>query len=154
METKTFSYPLIIREHYLDTFGHVNNAAYLEIFEEARWDLVSNNGYGLEHITRVKKGPVILEVKLKFLKELKARMNVNVKTRLISYKGKISVMRQWMEDANGAVLSEAEFTFGLFDLAERKLIPPTEEWLTAIGMNPSDFRSPADSTQRSRRDRS
>lgn len=30
-------YPVVIREHHLDTFGHVNNAAYLDILEEARW---------------------------------------------------------------------------------------------------------------------
>ncbi len=30
-------YHLLILEKHLDTFGHVNNASYLEILEEARW---------------------------------------------------------------------------------------------------------------------
>ena len=34
-------YALVIREQHLDTFGHVNNAKYLEILEEARWDLIT-----------------------------------------------------------------------------------------------------------------
>ena len=38
MEWKVFTYPLLIKETYLDTFGHVNNATYLTLFEEARWD--------------------------------------------------------------------------------------------------------------------
>lgn len=40
-------YPVVIREDQLDTFGHVNNAAHLDILEEARWDIITRNGYGL-----------------------------------------------------------------------------------------------------------
>ena len=32
-----FSYKVKIRESHLDTLGHVNNAVYLVLFEEARW---------------------------------------------------------------------------------------------------------------------
>ena len=44
---RVHDYQLVIREQHLDTFGHVNNAKYLEILEEARWDLITGNGYGL-----------------------------------------------------------------------------------------------------------
>ena len=37
-------YEVVIREHHLDVFGHVNHAVYLELFEEARWELVTANG--------------------------------------------------------------------------------------------------------------
>lgn len=38
---KIFQYDMVIKIHHLDTFGHVNNAAYLQIFEEARsWDIL------------------------------------------------------------------------------------------------------------------
>lgn len=51
-----FYYELTIKEHHLDTFGHVNNAVYLELFEEARWEFISENGYGLKKIQNEKKG--------------------------------------------------------------------------------------------------
>ncbi len=35
----------------------------------------------------------------------------------------------------GETCSEAEFTIALFDLAARKLVAPTEEWLAAVGLN-------------------
>ncbi len=42
------SYDVLILESHLDTFGHVNNAAYLTLFEESRWDFITKNGYGLK----------------------------------------------------------------------------------------------------------
>ena len=63
-----FSYPIYIKESYLDTFGHVNNATYLTLLEEARWDLLNKNSYGLKKIQETGLGPTILEIKLSFLK--------------------------------------------------------------------------------------
>jgi acyl-CoA thioesterase FadM len=78
MTGKLYSYPLIIKEIYLDTFGHVNNATYLTLFEEARWDLITKNGYGLKKIQETGQGPTILEIKLLFLKELRVRENITI----------------------------------------------------------------------------
>jgi YbgC/YbaW family acyl-CoA thioester hydrolase len=127
-------YSVLIRESHLDTFGHVNNATYLALFEEARWDLVTANGFGLKEVQIAKQGPVILEVNLKFIKELKLRETITITTELLGYQGKIGKLKQQMLKADGEVASEATFVFGLFDLKERKLIPPTDQWKKAIGM--------------------
>jgi thioesterase III len=37
MAERIFEQAILIREEHLDTFGHVNNARYLEIFGQARW---------------------------------------------------------------------------------------------------------------------
>jgi YbgC/YbaW family acyl-CoA thioester hydrolase len=130
----TFDYRLMIRESYLDTFGHMNNATYLSLFEEARWELITRNGYGLHEVQKRKQGPVILEVNLKFMKELKLREEILIRTELLDYKSKIGQLKQQMINAKGEVASEATFTFGLFDLENRRLIPATPEWQKAIGM--------------------
>ncbi|MBX3017504.1 MAG: acyl-CoA thioesterase [Bdellovibrionaceae bacterium] len=132
--SQVFEYPVQIREFHLDTFGHVNNAAYLSIFEEARWDLITKNGYGLKQVHEFKKGPVILEVNLKFQKELRLRETITVTTTMESYQGKIFVLLQKMLNAKGDVCCEARFTGGLFDLQERKLITATPEWMKAVGL--------------------
>ncbi len=62
---KKFYYEVIIKEQHLDTFGHVNNAVYMQLFEEARWEFITENGYGLKEIQLLKKGPVILYLILK-----------------------------------------------------------------------------------------
>ncbi len=132
MNTKVFTYPLIILETYLDVFGHVNNAAYLTLFEEARWDMITQNGYGLEKILETGFGPVILEINLKFLKELRLREEIVIETTINSYSKKIGKMVQKMIRA-GEICCTAELTFGLFSLKERKLVMPTEDWLKSFG---------------------
>jgi thioesterase-3 len=123
----------IIKETYLDTFGHMNNARYLSLFEEARWEFITQNGFGIKTMLELGLGPTILEINLKFLKELRVRDEVEIETQVISYTGKIGKLQQKML-INNEVYCLAEFTIGLFDLNTRKLILPTKEWLTAVGI--------------------
>ena len=127
------SYALTILEQHLDTFGHVNNAAYLTIFEQARWELITQRGYGLEKIRETGLGPVILELTLRFKRELTLRQNVVIKTEVPSYEGKVGVMKQVIEDEKGQVCADLELKFGLFDTTARKLVKPTPDWLRAMG---------------------
>ena len=133
MNAKIFSYPLIIKETYLDTFGHVNNASYLTLFEEARWDLITKNAYGLKKIQETGIGPTILAIKLTFLKELCLREEIIIKSQMMSYERKVGTLSQKMI-RDGEVCCDAEFVIGLFNLVERKLVLPTAEWLNAVGI--------------------
>jgi thioesterase III len=134
MANKVFEAALSIREEHLDTFGHVNNATYLQILEQARWDLITDHGYGLEYVKSSGKGPVILEIALRFLRELTNRRSFLILSTLESYSGKIGKMKQTIVNDARELYCEASFTFGLFDLRARKLIDPTPEWLRALGM--------------------
>lgn len=127
-------FEFIVKEHHLDSYGHINNATYLEVYEEARWDLITPRGFGYADIHRLQQGPVILEVTLKFLKEIRLREKIRITTKVLKYEGKIGVMQQQMIKEDGAVASEANFVFGLFDMKERKLLNPTPEWKKAIGI--------------------
>jgi acyl-CoA thioester hydrolase len=129
-----FEYPVLIRESHLDTFGHVNNATYLALYEEARWDLVTKNGYGLKEVHRLGQGPIILEANIKFMAELRLREKIRITCEMIEYKGKIGKLKQQMLKDDGKVASELIMVFGLFDLKERKLIEPTDAWKKALGL--------------------
>jgi acyl-CoA thioester hydrolase len=124
----------LIQETDLDLFGHVNNAAYLRILEEARWDLITRNGYGLEQIRQFQAGPTILEIQLKFLRELTNREIVTIETEAVGYQGKVGSMRQRIVKQGGVVACEANMSYGLFDLRARRLIEPNPEWARAIGI--------------------
>lgn len=134
MKAKKFTYSLIIKETHLDTFGHVNNAVYLTLFEEARWDFINKNGYGVEKIKETGLGPTILHIDVSFSKELKARDEIIIESELVFYKKKIGRLVQKMIRAD-EICCTSEFTIGLFDVKERKLVLPTAEWLSAIGFN-------------------
>lgn len=134
MSQRVFEQPILIREEHLDTFGHVNNARYLEIFEQARWDLITDNGFGLEYVRSSGTGPVILEITLRFVREVKNRQQMVIRTFLESYEGKIGRMTQHLVDEAGQVCCEGKFVIALWDTTARKLIPPTPEWRRAIGL--------------------
>lgn len=126
------TYPILIKETNLDVYGHVNNSTYLTLFEEARWDLITKQGYGLEQIKKSGIGPIILEVHIKYYKELLLRDEIIIETSAISYEKKIGKLLQKMV-RDEEVCCDALFVMGLFDLKNRKLINPTPEWLQVIG---------------------
>lgn len=135
MDSKEFTYQTQIIEHHLDTFGHVNNAKYLELFEEARWDFITKGGYGMKEIISFQKGPIVLEVKCRYKRELVNRETITIISTPTEHKQKIMRMHQVIKKEDGEIAAEAEFTFGFMDLKERKMIRPTPEWLKAIGMS-------------------
>lgn len=134
LEAKEFSYQVKILEAHLDTFGHVNNAVYLQLYEEARWDFIQASDHGLRRILSEKIGPVVLEVNVKFRKELTNRELITITSKSTSLHGKILTLEQKMIKENGQIASMATFTVGIMDLEERKLIDPPERWLEAVGI--------------------
>ena len=133
---KTYKFPVVIKERHLDTFGHVNNATYLELLEEARWEFLNAQGLDLKTIHETGFGPVVLECHINFLKELRLRQPVIIESQMLSFEKKIGVMRQDIIDERGELCTHAKMTFGVFDMTTRKLIAPTAEWLSAIGFEP------------------
>lgn len=129
-----FEYEVLIREGHLDTFGHVNNATYLQLFEEARWEFISQRNFGLAEIKKSGLGPIILEIKIKYQREIGLRERIRIRSKTEGYKGKIGFLQQVMINEKNEVCCVAEMTMGLFDTSSRRLIPPTPEWLFAIGL--------------------
>ncbi|MDP1574068.1 MAG: thioesterase family protein [Coxiellaceae bacterium] len=132
MQAEKFTYSFVVEKKHLDSFGHVNNAMYLTLFEDARWDLITKNGYGLAKIHETQIGPTILEICIRFVKELLLGEQITIESQVTMLKSKIGIMTQKMS-RDGELCCEAEFTIGLFDLKARKLVSSTPEWLKAIG---------------------
>ena len=125
---------LKVPQAYIDVFGHLNHAKYLDLFEEARWDLISSHGYGLKEIQTHRKGPVILEASIRYKKELKAFEKITIFTYAQKPTKKIGKIYQEMKnDATGEVCATIDLLYGLMDLNLRKLIQPTSEWVKGIG---------------------
>lgn len=133
MNTRKFLYRLIIQEKDLDSFGHVNNAAYLVLFEQARWDLLNQNGFDFKKMQEAGLGPTIMKITVSYLKELRLNDEIQIETQIVSYEGKVGKIFQRMLREE-QVCCEAEIVMGLFDLTTRKLVLPTPEWLAAIGV--------------------
>lgn len=128
-----FKHSIIIKEQHLDTLGHVNNAIYLTLFEEARWQYLNEKDYPLEVVMKEKKGPVILDLNLKFLKELKLRDRVDITFEAVDIQPKIFKMVQKMINSKGEVAAELLLTCAFFDLQTRRIIEPNAAWNHVLG---------------------
>lgn len=129
-----YLFETMVQETHLDIFGHMNNARYLELFEQARWDLITERGFGLKKIQETGQGPVILEAHLRFIKELKQRDKIKISVVCTEYNGKIGKLKQEMFNDKNEVCAELIVVLAFFDLKTRKIILPTPEWKTAIGI--------------------
>ena len=134
METsRKFSYEFTVDQDLLDEYGHVNNARYLDLYEEARWDILDKSGYGREIVRKSKKGPVILEVNIRFRRELLPGQKIRIETTSRRINDRIFYFDQAMINDKGEEASRAVFTYALFDLTERKMVKPDDGWLRAFG---------------------
>lgn len=136
MSNPVYEYEFTILEHHLDTFGHVNNAVYLELYEEARWDFITKNKLGLNEILASKIGPVLLDLNLTFKAELKLREKIKITSQArTEMRNKfVMVLDQKMYKADGKVASTITLSVGMMDLEARKLISPSAEWRKALGL--------------------
>ncbi len=142
MANPIYEYELTILEHHLDTFGHVNNAVYLELYEEARWDFITKNKLGLKEILETQVGPVLLDLNLTFKAELKNREKIKIvsQARPEMRNKFVMILDQKMIKEDGKVASTLTLSVGMMDLAQRKLISPSTEWLNALGLE--EFKEP------------
>ncbi len=133
-----FSQSILIREQHLDTFGHMNNATYLQLFEQARWDIIDARGYGVKKIEESGLGPVVLEIQIRFSREIRLRETIEIRSETEAWDGgKTMAMTQTMLNEKGEACCVARFLFGLFDTRLRKLVRPTPEWCFAVGADPA-----------------
>jgi len=117
----------------LDDYGHVNNARYLGLFEMARWEILEKSGMGRNMVRKTKKGPVILEVTVRFSREIGEGEEITIETTCRRKDNRIFYFDQVMKNKAGDLCSKATFTAALFDMDSRKMIRADEQWLKAFG---------------------
>ena len=132
-QNKQFEYNFIVSEDLLDSYHHVNNARYLDLYERARWDILEKSGMGKETVRNKKIGPVIHEVTVRFSRELLPGEEIKILTSFRRKNNMVLYFDQEMINSKGKVASKAVFTTSLFDLEKRKMIRADEVWLKAMG---------------------
>ncbi len=131
-----FEYEFIVSKDLLDEYGHVNNAHYLALYEKARWNILEKSDLGAEMIKINNVGPVILEVTIRFRKELLEGQKIRIETSSRKKNDLIFYFDQKMINEEGDIASKAVFTAALFDLTTRKMIRADKSWLKAFGFKP------------------
>jgi YbgC/YbaW family acyl-CoA thioester hydrolase len=128
-------FKILIREHHLDTYKHVNNATYLTLYETARWEWITQAGLGLEEVQSSQIGPVLLELNLIFKRELTLREEITIETRFLRMKNPLVMeIEQRMLKSCGTLASVLVLSVGIMDMQKRKLIAPPPQWQEAVKM--------------------
>lgn len=128
MESPEFVYEVIIKESMLDMMGHLNHAAYLTVFEEARWDICARQGMTIERMQERGIGLVVIEANIHYRKELRARDRVVIRTRFLDIDRKIWRVSQTMHKDDKELCSTLHIKGAVFHLQERRLILGDAEW--------------------------
>ena len=130
---KVFEYSLIVREHNLDILGHLNNASYLQLFEEARWDFSNKGGFGLDWVLLNKKSPVVVKAEMSFRKEVLNREKLLIKSEFLGFQNSlIGSFKQKMIKENNKVASILSIDIGFMNLQERKLMNFPKKWVHMV----------------------
>jgi thioesterase III len=132
---KPHEYNFQVLEMHLDTFGHMNHATYLTIFEQARWEWITGRGYGLKEIHESQIGPTILELQIQYKRELRLREAVRIESVCTEWKGKVGKLTQKMFNKAGEECAVIHLTFGVFDMQKRRLVQAPQAWLYALDWN-------------------
>lgn len=132
----TWRTTLTTRPEHCDIYGHVNNAAYLVLFEEARWDFITAGGWGPDRVQAEQVGPVILDLRLRFKREIERDETITIETWATEAETRLFTLQQRMRNAKGDECCLAEIVFCLFDLKARRMIPLTEAWKQGMQLLP------------------
>jgi len=114
---------LRVRGYHCDFYGHVNNARFLELFEEARWcwaetviDLPAWQAAGF--------GFIVAAINIRYRRPAPEGMLLRIRSDIKSLEGKFGVFRQEIhDDADGRVLVEADVTFAVVDTKTGRALP-------------------------------
>ncbi len=81
-ELKTiFKYKFEVRGYELDSFGHVNNAVYLNYIEQARWEIIKM--LKLHELFQAQESfLVVVEANIKYINELRLFDEAEVTTKM------------------------------------------------------------------------
>jgi acyl-CoA thioester hydrolase len=132
-----FSVPVTVRGYELDTQGHLNQAVYLQYSEHARWELLAAAGIQQNAMVASGIGPVVLEVNIKYLRELRGGEQVDVTCEFGWTEGKVFQLKQQVVKTGGTVCADIVVVGGVLDLQARKLVPNPAERFAALASDPA-----------------
>jgi acyl-CoA thioester hydrolase len=112
----------------MDFNQHMRNAAFLGCAEETRMRYMSAHGFPVTELARLQIGPVVLEDRIVYKRELRLleAFTVDLALAAMSDDGRKMKMRsRFVTDADGALCATVESVGLWFDIAARKpTLPP------------------------------
>jgi acyl-CoA thioester hydrolase len=117
-----FSVRVSVRSYEIDANGHVNHAVYHQYGEHARMEHLLAAGYHLDVQRASGTGIIILESRIRYLRELILGERVEITSDISFGSGKSFRIEHTILRADGSTAAEIEGVFGLLDTKTRRLV--------------------------------
>ena len=114
-----------VRGYELDSFGHVNHAAYISYLEHARWKMLYEEGVTLEKFPLWKRWPIVHKVEATYLKPTYLGEELDVHTWIVDHGKTYFVLKQTIFRKNVPVV-EAQIQAVMIDEKGRPARLPDE----------------------------
>jgi acyl-CoA thioester hydrolase len=132
-----FAIQLYARWPDMDFNQHMRNAAYLGASEDCRLKFLADRGFGAEELRRRRIGPVVVEDRLVYKKEIGLLEPFRVELMLLGLARdmkRMKVRNTFHRERDGALAATVESVVLWLDLEARRPIAPPEDlanaWLT------------------------
>ncbi|MBU1218234.1 acyl-CoA thioesterase [Myxococcota bacterium] len=133
MSSDFTSFETIVQSTHLDSFGHVNNAKFLEYFEWARWDWARKKVDGFEKFLEEGYAPALVKIEITFLKELHHYEKIKIETTTGERGNRSFSFIQKLYNSNGELCSEAISRIVFIDLNTRKSVDIPAHFSAGLG---------------------
>lgn len=130
--TYDHEFSLQIESKHIDGYGHVNNAVYLQLFEEARWDWIKLAGGSREMVEELGVGPIVVDIEVRFSRELVKGDKVRIQSMRESNLGKVYWMKQVILKENGDIACKARYRLAFLDIKKRIIAEPPQKWIEVL----------------------
>ena len=131
-----FSVRVTVRSYEIDSLGHVNHAVYHQYGEHARSEHLLAAGYTLPAQQASQTGVVMLESRIRYLRELTFGEEVEITSDIEFGTGKAFRIEHLVRRADGENAAEIRCVFGLLDTAARRLVREPKERLANLLQRP------------------
>jgi thioesterase III len=122
-----------VRGYHVDAYGHVNNARWLELLEEARWRWLEE-AIDLRAWDDAGRGIAVLNIDVTYRRPAVRHDVLVLEAWMTRLGGKACVCRQRATNrATGEVLLDAAITFVLFDLQTGRACAVDDEARAQLG---------------------
>jgi len=110
---------LTVRGYELDSYGHVNNAVYLNYFEHGRWDLLRElNLYEFINISNLFM--VVADIHISYMREAKLYDELEVQTSVVREDPYLIFKQKLLNRQSGQTLARGETRSIFIDKTTRK----------------------------------
>ena len=111
-----------IRGYHADMYGHVNNARYLELLEEARWNHFEKS-VDYEEFTRNGWAFIIVNINISYRKPAVPGDIIQIKTEYKTHGSRSMTLHQTVFiNGTETVAAEADITFVVLDAKTQKVV--------------------------------